>query len=303
MKRGAAFALALLLLLTAACSLGGEEEQTGGHLLYYLARGEDARGSDAIKGCYEQLALPEEPSLTETAAAVVERLLQGPEDRDLRSPLPDDVELLGLRIQGGRAYVDLSGAFERLRGVELILADYCIVLSLTALDGIESVIITAQGRPVAQQPRQVFYERDVLLSTMDDMVRAVEVTLYFFDSSGALAGEARTLELYEGQTLAEELILALLEGPRNRELTTAIPEGFQLSSVHVENGVCFVNLPASSLGLLPDDRAQQEQILWSIAESLYSLPSVEELRLLCDGEELALFGAVPVDSFATRPKG
>ncbi len=303
MRRGTAFVMSMLLLLGTACGFGGEEQQTEGYLVYYLAQAEDARGSDAVRGCYEQLELPESPGLEETAAAVVERLLQSPEEWNLRSPVPDGVELLGLEIQGGRAYVDLSGAFDRLRGVDLVLADYCIVLSLTALDGIESVAITAQGRAVAQQPRQVFYERDVLLSTMDDVVRAVDVTLYFFDGSGALTGETRTLELYEGQTLAEELVLALLEGPRDRELTTAIPEGFQLSSVHVENGLCYVNFTASSLEMLPDDRTQQEQILWSISESLYSLPSVEELRLLCDGEELELFGTVLVDRFATRPKG
>lgn len=302
MKRSAVFVLALALLL-AACSLGGEDQQTDGILLYYLTQEEDARGSDAVVGCYEQLDLPEDATPEETAAAVVERLLQGPEDALLMSPVPDDVELLSLELQGGRAYVDLSSGFNRLSGVDLTLADYCIVLSLTALEGIESVVITAEGRAIAQQPKQVFYERDVLLSTMDDVVRAVEVTLYFFDSAGALTGEARILELYEGETLAEKLLLALLEGPEDRELTTAIPEGFQLTSVHVDSGVCYVNVPASSLELLPDDKTKQEQILWSISESLYSLPSVEELCLLSEGEELTMFGEVPVDSFATRPKG
>ena len=57
------------------------------------------------------------------------------------------------------------------------------------------------------------------------------------------------------------------------------------------------------LALLPEDEESQKQILWSLADSLYSIESVEELRLLADGEELTRFGAVSVDTVRTRPKG
>ena len=44
-------------------------------------------------------------------------------------------------------------------------------------------------------------------------------------------------------------------------------------------------------------------MLWSLADSLYSIGSVEELRLLADGEELTAFGMIPVESVASRPQG
>ena len=187
--------------------------------------------------------------------------------------------------------------------MELALADYCLTLSLTALEGISAVSITAGGRPVVQQPKRVFYERDVLLSTMDDVLQSVEVTLYFLDGEGALAGETRTLDVYEGQTLAENLIAALLEGPQNRELTQVIPEELQVSFVRVDGGVCYLNLSAASLKALPEDPDRQQKILWSLAHSLYSLEAVEELRLLADGEELSQFGSVSLESIAARPQG
>ena len=199
--------------------------------------------------------------------------------------------------------MDLSGSFNQLAGVELSMADYCLTLSLTALDGIGAVRITAQGRPVGQQPKQVFYERDVLLSTMDDVLQTVEVTLYFQDSGGTLTGERRTLTLYEGQTLAESLMAALLEGPASRELSPTLPENFTVNYVRIENGICYVSLPAASLALLPEDEQAQRTILWSLAESLYSIAAVDELRLLADGEELAYFGLIPVETVASRPQG
>ena len=304
MRRGGIILAAALALLAAlaACAHGGEPEAAeGGCTIYYLAREEDARGGDRIQSRLEPLDLPEEAGVQETAAAVVERLLEGPSEGGLVSPLPPGVELLGLEVRDRTAYVDLSSSFNQLVGVGLAMADYCLTLSLTGLEGIGAVRVTAQGRPVGQQPKSVFYERDVLLSTMDDILQTVEVTLFFRDAGGALAGERRTLSLYEGQTLAETLAAALLEGPENRELSRLIPEGFGFNYVRVDGGVCYVSLPAASLHLLPEDPAEQELILRSLAGSLYSMGNVEELRLLADGESLDLFGQVPVEIVALRP--
>ena len=60
---------------------------------------------------------------------------------------------------------------------------------------------------------------------------------------------------------------------------------------------------AASLALLPGDEEAQRMALWSLADSLYSIGAVEELRLLADGEELEFFGLIPVESVAVRPKG
>ena len=73
------------------------------------------------------------------------------------------------------------------------------------------------------------------------------------NAGGALAPEMRTLSLYEGQTLAEALVAALLEGPESRELFRAIPEGFAVNYVRVDNGICHVSLPSASLELLPEN--------------------------------------------------
>lgn len=303
MRRGWIAAGLALLALAACASPAPPEEQGARTPIYYLAAEDASRGGDRIRVCYETLGLGQDATVRDEAAAVVSRLLEGPTDRELESPLPAGVELLSLEVRDRTAYVDLSGGFNQLAGVELSMADYCLTLSLTALDGIGAVRITAQGRPVGQQPKQVFYERDVLLSTMDDVLQTVEVTLYFQDSGGTLTGERRTLTLYEGQTLAESLMAALLEGPASRELSPTLPENFTVNYVRIENGICYVSLPAASLALLPEDEQAQRTILWSLAESLYSIAAVDELRLLADGEELAYFGLIPVETVASRPQG
>ena len=302
-KRRMSLLASLLVLLTACSAPAGPEQGTEGVLVYYLLPEEEARGADRIGARWESLALPEGADDLAEAQAVVERLMAGPGDESMYSPLPEGVELLGLELRDRTAYVDFSGEIRDLSGVELALADYCLTLSLTALDSVRAVTVTAQGRPLGQQPKQVFYERDVLLSDMGDVLQTVEVSLYFLNADGALAAEKRMLSLYEGQTLAEALVAALLEGPESRELLRAVPEGFAINYVRVDSGVCYLSFPASSLALLPQDGQTQQMILWSLADSLYSIDSVEEIRLLADGEELKLFGSVPVESVAVRPQG
>lgn len=304
MKKTCWMVLLLAFALLAACAAPDESEQNAeGALLYYVLPEEDARGGDRIQARRGDLGLPEGADGQAEARAVVERLMTDPGDGTARSPLPEGVELLDLEIRDRMAYVDFSSEIGNLSGVDLALADYCLTLSLTALDSVRAVTVTAQGRPVGQQPKQVFYERDVLLSDMGDVLQTVEVKLYFLNAGGALTAERRILSLYEGQTLADTLVAALLEGPEDRELARAIPADFTVNYVRVDNGACYVSLPASSLELLPEDEGSQRMILWSLADSLYSIDSITELRLLVDGEELEFFGLIPVGDVAVRAQG
>lgn len=304
MKRFCMFLGAVALLLTACAAPAEPEEQAEGYLIFYRAAEEDSRGGDRIRGSYEALELPENAGLAEEAEALVERLLQGSEDGSLHSPFPPEVELQGLEIRDRIAHIDFSGGMNSLSGVDLALADYCLTLTLTALDGVGAVAVTVQGRNLGQQPKQIFYERDVLLSDMDDVLQTVEVLLYFPNGEGALTGERRMLTLYEGQTLAETLVSALLEGPQDRNLIRVIPEDFSVNYVRVDSGVCYVSLSAASLSALPEDAQTQQLILLTLSESLYaSLESIEELQFLADGEALELFGQIPTEGVAVRPQG
>ena len=191
--------LAALLTASAVLSACGApaEPQPGESdaVIYYLLPAEEAQGGDRIAASWEDLALPEGADDLTEARAVVARLLEGSSDGMMLSPMPEGVELLDLELRDRTAYVDLSGEIRDLSGVELALADYCLTLSLTALDSIRAVTVTALGRPVGQQPKQVFYERDVLLSDMGDVLQTVEVSLYFLNADGALAAEKRMLSL------------------------------------------------------------------------------------------------------------
>ena len=153
-----ALVLAVTAALCACASPSEPETPEEGTLIYFLAPEDAVWGGDRVQGSWENLDLPEDAPSLDTARAVVARLLAGPESASLISPMPWGTTLAGLEIRDRRAYVDFEGNFGQLTGVDLALADYCLTLSLTALEGISAVSVTVQGRPVGQQPKQVFYE-------------------------------------------------------------------------------------------------------------------------------------------------
>ena len=252
-----------------------------------------ASGGDALRA--EQLYLEEGEvrDTRELAERLVTELLAGPEDPSLVNTIPEETALLSLELDGTRAKVDLSTRYRLLSGVSLSLADYAITLTLTQLPEISAVSITVRGQQLAYRDREVFSARDVLFASNEDVIGVVPATLYLLDESGGLVPLELTLDLYEGDTQAGAVVKALLEGTEERDLYSALPEGFQVTSVRLEESTCYVDLPSAALEELPED-ADLPLALRALAESLLSLRTVGEVRYLVDGEYAAVYSSASV---------
>ena len=288
MKRIFALLLCGLLLLCEGCAFvknEGAESAPVYDLYFRVAHLGSATGADAITVQPSGIAVDADADAAQLAQKLMGALLAGPQDAALRSPFPVGTILRSVCISGGHATVDLSSAYATLAGVELAMADYCITLTLTQVPEIRSVQTTVNGGLLAYRSSQNFTARDVLISSAEDVVATVEVTLYFCDINGFLVGEQRVLELYEGDTRAESLVAALSEGPGGdgTELFSSFPEGFKVQSVWVKDGICYVNFSSAMLKALPPEIST---ILptQALRASLQSLENVWEIRFLVDGE-------------------
>ena len=125
------------------------------------------------------------------------------------------------------------------------------------------------------------------------MVGTVQAVLYFLDENGVLAPEERTLELYEGDTQVFAVARALENGPESKKLSAVLPEGFRVRSVWLEEDVCYVNLSSSQLETLAPE-ADLQTAADSLARSLCSLDTVDEVRFLVDGEFGRWYGSVDI---------
>lgn len=275
--------LILLLLLLCACAAQhAQEVDESGYEVYFLSDPDSSGGGDAIRAQKTRIALDGTMETEDCVRALMEALLAGPDEVSLSSPIPEGTVLKSLKVSGRRAQIDLSAQYARLTGIDLSLADYCITLTLTQLPNVNAVSITAEGRELPYRKTQVLLSADTLLSSRESGLRPITVSLYFLDSkTGELRAEQQTLALYEGQTRVNALLEALAQGPEDDSLVSLLPEDFAVISSRIENGVCYLNLPAS--GSLPEDEAERELMLSALEQSLLSLSGVDEVQFLIEG--------------------
>lgn len=275
--------LAVIALLLAACTAPAEERTPDDYELYYAAPLDASDGGDAIRADTLRVENSGAMSTTELAETLMTALLAPPKDGALRSPFPGGTELQKVAIAGGRAMVDLSEQYARLSGIDLSVADCCVALTLTQLDGVNAVHITANGRELPYRKTQLLTAADALLSGGEDALRPINVSLYYLDvETGALRAQQQTLALYEGQSRVSAVLEALLRGPEGDEtLQALLPEDFTMLSSRTDGHVCYVNLDGRTL---PQDEIQRTLAVESFAESILSLSGVEEVQFLVDGE-------------------
>lgn len=286
-------ALALLPGCAYAVTQAQADDEDSYTLYYMMADMESAAGGDAIGG--ENMLLQElgDMGAEDAAAYLMERLLAGPEGETLKSPFPAGTQLNSVELSKGHATVDLSFAYSALSGVALTIADYCITLTLTQLAEINSVSVTVRGQELAYRDKQRFSDQDVLLTSTEDVVSTVPVTLWFLDEAGELSGVAQRIDLYEGDTQISALVDALERGPRERGMASALPEGFAVLSTQLSDGVCYVSLSSRVLPVLPEN-ADLQSALDALAQSLVSLEAVTQVRYLVDGEPADFYGTVSI---------
>ena len=97
-----------------------------------------------------------------------------------------------------------------------------------------------------------------------------------------------------GDSSAEAIVSALLAGPQADGLSPLLPDGFQVLTVRVESGTCYLNLPAGITSLLPADAAAQSLMIQGLVDSLCSLEDVTQVQLMLDGEYVLMLGTVPI---------
>lgn len=308
MRRRIGIWLLASLLVWSAAGCGEKNaadgtENTSAYLRLYCPaelgeKNRSAGGGDAVNGIpisWKQVR-GDDRGRQQQAQYIMELLLGGCTDKDFICPVPKGTAVNSCTVTGGTVSVDLSREYEQLVGVERTIADYCITLSLMQLDGIYAVRLTVNGLLPEGRTNGVYTSAEVLLTSPEDIVRTVKVTLYFPTGSGTLTGEERRLTVYEGETVAQAVVKALAERPMDSYAGSEqlLPEGFAALDTKVEGGTCYLNLAGSVTALLPEDSTDQERMIQGLVDSLCSLEDVSQVQLMVDGEYQMMLGCVPI---------
>lgn len=287
MKRLMILMLVLALLCAGCGERGHGEVETEEYPVCFVTREETAEGGDggiASKSVvdWEYHALPPGQRALD---GLIRTLLAGPEGEGLASPFPRGTSLRGWRQENGVVTLDLSEAYGGLSGVELTLADACIVLTLCRLEDVEAVYLTVDGRPRPFRD-QVLTPADFLLEEGEPGEREVEAALWF-PAGEELGREERTLRLAAGDRIEVALLQELFSGPESGELDRACPEGTVLRSLSLDGGRAAVNLSARFL-----EGEEAPLRLWAVVQTLEGVIPGVRVRFQVEGLALEEYGGV-----------
>lgn len=289
MRRPRAWALVLAAaLLATLMGCGGSRDQTGASLWYTA----DLEHWDNATSALE--STPYEGELT--VPALMEALLAGPpEDSRLTSPFPQGTDLQQWKQDGKRVTVDLSWPYGDLVGVELTLADYCITLTLTQLEGVEEVCITANGSQLPYRDRQVFTAQDVMFNGAEEEPVEISAALHFLRrDSQELGFEFRVFRLIESDSVPQVVVEALIAGPQDEGLERLLPADLKVLSARQDGKVCYVDLSQVFLDQVPQEEWRQQLVIDSLVKTLCSMENVEQVQILVEGQPLEWYGDVLV---------
>ena len=141
MRRWFIMLLAFSMLAGAAGCARTQEEEPEGYVLYFTVSGEQEYGPALGTQPY---VWGDEPASVDT---LLEALLAGPTREELSTPFPRGVSVLNWELdeESGTLSITMSEQYSGLGDISLTLADYCIVLTLCQLDGVEGVEIHSAG--------------------------------------------------------------------------------------------------------------------------------------------------------------
>lgn len=152
MKKIVLAVLALGILLTAGCVARNTMDDT--MEVYFLTR--ETGQAQALQ--------PETRVLTDQDKPIdglLQLLLSGPVTENLTAVIPGGVTVRDWNLTGGLLTVDFSSVYGILSGINLTLADYSVVLTMTQLEEVEAVTITVDGHPLSYRDHQKLTREDI----------------------------------------------------------------------------------------------------------------------------------------------
>lgn len=251
----------------------------------------DAEGRYLVSE-YHSLTLEEDAS---AERYVMEELLRGPNNGELKSAIPAGTALRSCATAGGVCTVDLTSAFYDRRPDTALgerLAVYSIVDSLTALAGVSGVRILVEGEPVGIYSYLSLTEP---LARYEEPIGPVSVPKGEFDADLYLAlpgaEDIAPLPFRVNGTNYESTAEAVLT-----ELMTAaepgypaiFPSGSSLPEVTVRGTACTVELSEGFFASIPE--SERALAVRSMTATLLALPELRSVSFTIGGDSAVFDG-------------
>ncbi|MBO5454222.1 MAG: GerMN domain-containing protein [Clostridia bacterium] len=282
MKRITALILCIVFLLLTGCS--GSSEKMNVKLCFL-----DSEKTGVV---YEE----REISYTkdeEIPSLVMDEFLKGPENSELRTIVPEGLRVNEVITNNNLIVVDFSSEFVQENNADNLLLRTCVVNTLTAVAGIDNVLILVNGDNLTDVNGDVIgiiKKGDIVSDQELTQETDALITLYFSESDyAALISETREVTISQNETTEMKIMKELLKGPEKKNLQRTIPAETKILSVETKDGVCFVNLSQDFISKNSGGISAQTLSVYSIVNSLTELEMVDKVQFLIEGQKVESF--------------
>ena len=276
--------LAFTIVMGMSLSMTGctARENVEGNPFYFLNSGETK-----LETRYYELEATELESMVWEC---IDILSEAPEGDSCKAPVQLAGGVESVRIDGKRITLDFRDEYLKMSPSTEVLVRAAIVKTLTKLPDVRYVFFTvneeflldASGKNVGAMTDETFiYNDGNAINTYEEVV----VSLYFANESGTKLISAYRDKFYSTNVPLELFVVEeLISGPSGQVegLYPTINSETKVISVSTSDGVCYVNLDDAFLVTVGN--VTTEMAVYSIVNSLTSLPGVKKVQILVNGE-------------------
>ena len=280
--------LCLTIMTAAMLSLSGCGPDRVGEtfLVYYV---NDAR--DDIVYREWEIENSESMSCTERTEALLQLLFEEDlEEQHLHSAKPEDVQIIDFTAEDNRLTFNFNNNYLHMTNVEEILLRAALVLTMIQQSDVTQVIFTVDGSPLTDSSGEVIGRMnagnfvDILLTEEGMLRQETDLTLFFTDETGTVLIPAMYhFTINNSNSSMEEYILQQLKnGPAIDSTYRTMADNVEIISVMTKDNVCNVNFGSNFL--TQEQPVSDEIMIYSIVNSLCSLPYVDSVQFLVEGK-------------------
>ena len=272
-------AIALVLPVISACTSADAEIS-----IYY-------KNAAASELSVEKRKTEKGMSVKEKAGFAVEELIKGPQ-KDSNAPvISKDAKLIGIEIVNNVATVNISKHYYEKKGTDELLLRRAINSTLCSIDGIDKVVIQVEGVNLVGEDGKEIPPLGNEDYVDPENAQRETVKLYFPNSDGtALGSEIRNIEIQNMPSLEKAVVTELINGPKDKSLSKALPDGTKLLGIEIKDKICYVNFSKEFVNNAGSGSSETTMILYSVVNSLCDLDSVDSVQILIEGKTDEEFG-------------
>lgn len=220
--------------------------------------------------------------------AMLKALKESPESIELKSAIPQEVKITGVRFKNSQLEVHFNEQYLKMPKSTEVLCRAAVVQTLVQVHGVsfvsfyvgEEPLKDKQGNPIGLMRAEDFVQNT---GTSINSYQTTELTLYFANKEGTALNTVKKNNVhYNANTSIEKLVVEqLMKGPSDGKTNPTIPKVTKLIGVSVKDGVCYVNFDGSFLTERYNQKA--EVPIYSIVNSIIENGSASRVQILVDG--------------------